>query len=273
MNPRNRRIIYESESKQTKVYLSENRLVKTIDRNSSHYQTFLKELKYYKVLSGNVAPRLLESNETSFTTQYLAGGVLLDYINKIDHSEYANVVMNVLTAVENFNSVSLENERSQNIGIIRFTRAFVGKAFILLLSGPKNTVAPLREVKANKILSVFLKPLYFLLGSFSFVILKLFKSNLLGRRFHGDLHLNNIVLDEDKNIFLVDFENVEEFGGKIIDVLFFFTILTVKLPTNVRQNLLKRISNELCFTIVDTCVWNVCSYMMRVNILRNSKFK
>tara|TARA_R110002049_G_scaffold69711_3_gene180525 strand:+ start:6699 stop:7517 length:819 start_codon:yes stop_codon:yes gene_type:complete len=266
------RVIYESETKQTKVYITDDCLVKVINKKSPYYGSFLKELEYYKIFSGNVAPRLITSDDTSFSTQFLRGGVLKDYVENIEPCELENVLMKVIIALEAFNSVSVVETQGQKTGGFKFIRAFVGKITILLLSGPKGIESSTREKKLNKIFSIGLKPFSIILGCLSLIILSSTKSMLLGKRFHGDLHLNNIILDENNHVFLVDFENVEEYSGKFVDLLYFFSILVSKLDSSKRRKLSRVIFAYFSLSSLEKLVWIAGCSIMSVAINRNSRF-
>jgi hypothetical protein len=267
-------IIYESKSKGTKVYCNDSCLTKTIEKDSIHYKFFQKELMYYRMFSNTVAPCLISSKENRFTTEFLKGGVLKEYVKNISEHEYFTLLKKVINKIETFNSPPTNDvKKTITIDFFRFVKAFVGKFSVLLLSGPKGTKPSAREKSTNKFLNAFLKPIAVLLATISFLVLRCSSSILLGNRFHGDLHLNNIVLDKNKNVYLIDFENVEEFSGKFIDLLFFYSIFTGNFNSCTRKKLTEFLYLELKLTTLDKFVWKISAFMMILARKRNSRFK
>lgn len=272
MNPNMGELIYESERKGTKVYCNDRCLTKTIKKDSLHYKFFKKELEYYQMFSGIVAPRLLESSELRFSTEFLQGGVLKDYIKCIPENEYLGLLIKVLNKIEGFNSPKPFTQKSIKNNFLIFSKAYVTKVNILLLSGPKNTESSVKENNLNKLLSVFLRPISLMVGALAYITFKHSNSKLFGNRYHGDLHLNNIVLDEDEDVYLIDFENVEEFSGKLLDIIFFYSILASDLNLNTRRKLANYIFIEFKLTFVERAVWSLCVFIMRFSKKRNSRF-
>ena len=58
---------------------------------------------------------------------------------------------------------------------------------------------------------------------------------------HNDLHCNNVIIDKEKNLHLIDFENLHSPGVWICDVLYFYATLFALFSSKPKiQNTIKK---------------------------------
>jgi hypothetical protein len=268
-------IIYQSHNKMTKVYIEDNLLVKEISTESKDFHLFTKEVFYYESFSGTVSPKLISSSLNIMKTELLPKGTLLEQLKLNADVNKEELLLQTLASLNAFNNANI-NIRKKEINkfvFFSFSCEFIKKALILLFSGPKNSEKSKILSKKNKLFISIVKPILFLLGSLTYFLLKVCRSKLLGKRYHGDLHLNNILVKNTGEILFIDFENVEEFSGKYLDVLFFFTIYVGFLEPKTIKKMTEILFSSMSFSFVDRIVWKASFFITKNFILRNSKFK
>lgn len=218
----NTEILYSSDAKRTKVSLSNGIITKQHD--GSDLLSINKEIKYYKKFSGCIGfPKLICAFENGFKIKYYENGTLLSYKKVLSRKNVCRQVFNSLicfNSIDNKDCGSLSNCNYQKW----LMKSYLSRFKDLLLSGPKGSSFSNWEKLRNKLILASTLPIVSIVVFLCFIYTIKKSPKLFGTRFHGDLHLNNVLVDENGNPILIDFENVIETPGMLVDMFYFFSI-------------------------------------------------
>lgn len=215
--------------------------------DSSFKQELMKEKEFYlKNANNSHIPALIEANDTYLIIEKVEGSTLLEYLSShvLDKTEKNDIILQVLAILHSFNKNEI-NYCNTNIDLKRFANALLNKFKVLIFSGPINTN------KNNFLYS-------FLARGFFYILLPLIKSNILrvlnsliikqvdfGGIYHGDFHLNNILIDNNAKLIAIDFEKTQYEPFFLADLSFIMGIISAKLNiSNIKEfsNLQKEIN-------------------------------
>jgi hypothetical protein len=211
---------------------------------------FRRELEFYKKFHRTLnIPTLIHYSATFFIISKLNGPTLFSYLddnslNNIDKSSIANKAIYLLNDFfECGDEIVLKvNER-------KLKRKLFDKIKVLLFSGPmgskKNTV--LYKLVVRTFFYLLLPVLSFNMSK-DIKLLKAINYNF-GKMSHGDMHLNNIMV-QDKELFLIDFEKVENQPYSLVDLLFMLGTLSPLMEEVDLVNILHK-NNSKCIPPAD----------------------
>ena len=209
-------ILHQSKYKKTailKIIVNKKICIAKVHLKSAPMATreaFASEVKYYSLLSGVVnVPALIESGDEYLLLEYVCGKSIwsLSLHSSTSQKKIINIASEVKQTVLDFNSIT----SSKIIKMNRFEayRLILGRLKDLFLSGPIGTSAHFYK-------RLQLTCLYYL--SFPLIMFSVIKhvpklieeKNMSGCRYHGDLHMNNLLYDDRGKVHLIDFERAKE---------------------------------------------------------------
>jgi len=180
-----------------------------------------KEAHYYALLREcNSVPSMISMGDDYLMTEYVDAETVWQRGAREDF-EFFPVMRQLSSMLADFNDFSGDCKPSRFKYWIWFIRTAIGQAKRLLLSGPKSTVVS----RGNYLLCQFLYwlalPLSLVLLTFIGFLCSFLYLDQMGKRYHGDLHGNNVLLSDSGRIFVVDYESVIEKPGRVFDFSYF----------------------------------------------------
>lgn len=227
----NYEIIHFSNLKKTAVLLVKNSeggiIIKTCfaDKTENSRLEFNKELLCYQSFSElNFVPDVKFSGSDYFGLNYIQGGTIYENLfnnQEMDQErEPFNYIVSIASMISEFNGTKSEHKTSTSALII--TKDIVRLLKVLLLCGPKGTNHEILRYPVLKVLDVMLKPFVFVFF-YKKIQMLLKKGFPFGIRFHGDMHMNNLLKDNVGKLHLIDFECIEKRPGMLVDALYAYT--------------------------------------------------
>lgn len=217
-------LLYKSEHKKSTVskisFGQYEGLLKNLgsEAPSESVISFNNEVAYYKLFSSESwCPELIEYGERHFVTRYLNGATVLHYYISnvsVSESESIGIARKLVDLLANFNKPALSSDRIR-ASRIKFAKIVGSRYKDILTSGPKGTV----NTRARKL---FLR-LYFITSSPLLVMLSMLMPKRYlstGNRYHGDFHMNNVIIDNEKRLWLVDYEKCMEAPLMLVDYFY-----------------------------------------------------
>jgi hypothetical protein len=220
--------LYNSQQKGTQVLHASHKgravIVKHVLPGNERSLGFLrKEAHYYALLRESaVVPHLISAGNDYLMTEYVGSQTVWQRGSKnSEDGLFFSIASQVGLMLRDFNTESHKNEQSTFRYWIWFVRAAHGQLKRLLLSGPKGTTTSRGNHFCCQLFYFLALPVSLpLLIGLGFLF-SAFYSHRMGGRYHGDLHGNNVLLSDGGKVFVVDFENVLERPGKVLDLSYF----------------------------------------------------
>tara|TARA_Y100000588_G_scaffold188919_1_gene202874 strand:+ start:6827 stop:7606 length:780 start_codon:yes stop_codon:yes gene_type:complete len=216
--------IYRSDEKKTNVSIKDGIIYKKFA--SDNCELFLKEKKFLEQLKNFVGfPDYLGCTGSTLVLKYYEKGTLLDYPGCINKDKTHEAVVKNLLEMN-----SIENNSLKDTAFFCYLKLYLSRFRDLFLSGPKKTKVKRTRYFLNKLIMYFTFAFFSILILFSYLLLR--NSNITGNVYHGDLHLNNIVLDDNCYPIIIDFENAKSIPGLLIDYCYFSQIYSARYKKN-----------------------------------------
>lgn len=204
--------------------------------HSEHKKLLLKELAIYKILKEQQVTPIFFGGEV-FLTQYIDNAETLRsaLIKLAENKKYKTFLQIVQKTFETWNravkSISISNVDFPSGEPIKLYRRYLRS---LLCSGPINT-------KANKFLTQRNTLIYFLYRiGIDWRVRKVLSSlnKSLLPIIHGDFHANNVLVDNDLNVYIIDYENV---GHGVAEIEIAYMYSQIRLLCKNKKELLDKI--------------------------------
>lgn len=204
--------------------------------HSEHKKLLLKELAIYKILKAQQVTPIFFGGEV-FLTQYIDNAETLRcaLIKLAENKKYETFLQIVQKTFETWNravkSISISNVDFPSGEPIKLYRRYLRS---LLCSGPINT-------KANKFLTQRNTLIYFLYRiGIDWRVRKVLSSlnKSLLPIVHGDFHANNVLVDNDLNVYIIDYENV---GHGVAEIEIAYMYSQIRLLCKNKKELLDKI--------------------------------
>ncbi len=183
-------------------------------------EAFTIEAEYYSLLSGVAhIPELIQKGDGYLVLEYVEGESILTFaMNKsIAQKQILSMASEVEKSIQEFNSIPNINNRT--IGKLEACRLVLSRFKDLCLSGPVGTRASLYKRQQLKCLYYFSLP-FIMLALVRHVPKLLSSASMKGRRYHGDLHMNNFLISEKLAVHLIDFECAKEKPLMFLDLAY-----------------------------------------------------
>jgi len=188
-----------------------------------------KEIQFYENNSSHYISKLIISGKDFFVIEYNEGISLYEYFKKSfsenDPTKLTDLLIETSSMLNSFHSFGngrFEGEKTKTKFVVDILFDRIGN---LISSGPKGTIKNNFEV-------FLLRQIFKLFSSkLKKTLLTIVESWLLtNAQFmstygHDDLHCNNVLVDNEKNLKLIDFENLRSPGVWISDVLYFYATI------------------------------------------------
>jgi thiamine kinase-like enzyme len=255
-------LIQESKWKKTMLFKVEkdgvNYIVKYIDRASpvDIKNKFFIEVEYYKNHQQEYLPKFIESNEELLILEFIQGKSLRETLldNSLDAKALALLIKNVQDIYI--------NSKRRNKDPNNFKNAF-SHLSNLLQSGPIQT----KHFKIS-IYKLFLNKLILLVLKFKLQwhISRIDKEDLKNGFVHGDLHYNNIIIDNERNIKFIDFENIRYDGFFDFDIMYLYAMLEINIDAESEEmKILQDAINQLLRNKLLMKMYNLFRYSVNLN--------
>ena len=186
------------------------------DENFAHHRYLMeKEEQIYRLLkTTDISPRYIGGD--MFVTEYVEGGeTLRNKLKEVLRLGNENEALNLLHATfekwQQFRKVVNRHQEfveKKNVNYI-FNRYLSS----LIVSGPIDTKWSRAMFYRNRILQLFFRIRY---RKFGKTLLQGYPAEAI----HGDFHLNNVMIDENRHVYLLDFESVKT-GRSEIELAYF----------------------------------------------------
>lgn len=246
--------------------------------DKEHYESFQRELAFYRRFDGNsFLPRPFLFEQNFLLIEYVPGNSLRQYMlacaRKGDSTgacEVLETLKLLLGQLEVFYA-----PRRGHIDLTDTSKELTALWLKLFLSGPMGT----KRSRLEKWLARVMAP------PMSRIVQRMFRRSLkkayAGKEvatcgiIHGDLHCNNIIVsDDNKKILLIDFENIEDDRFWMLDLLYLCPmVLKLTKGYELRKNVLDVVTNSSLFSSVEELIFFKQSLrLMHVAIFFNRRF-
>jgi thiamine kinase-like enzyme len=255
-------LIQESKWKKTMLFKIEkdgvNYIVKSIDKASpvDIKNKFLIEVEYYKHQQYEYLPKYIESNQELLILEFIQGRTLREELkhNLLDAKTLALLIRNI----EELYVASKRKNKGDN----NFRNAFFHLSS-LLQRGPIQTkyfkVSFLKKI-LNKL---FLLVLNIKLGWY---ISRIDKKYLKNGFVHGDLHYNNIIIDNGGEVKFIDFENIRYDGFFDFDIMYLYAMLEINIDAESEEmKILQDAINQLLRNKYLMKIYTLFRYSVNLN--------
>ena len=255
-------IIQENERKKTKLIKvkkdSQYYIVKAIGKESpiDIKNKFFIEVEYYKNHQQEYLPKFIESNEELLILEFIQGKLLRESL--IDNSLDTKILALLIKNVQDIYINSKRRKKEPN----NFKNAF-SHLSNLLQSGPIQT----KHFKTS-IYKLFLNKLILLVLKFKLQwhISRIDKEDLKNGFAHGDLHYNNIIIDNERNIKFIDFENIRYDGFFDFDIMYLYAMLEINIDAESEEmKILQDAINQLLKNKFLIKIYNLFRYSINLN--------
>tara|TARA_B100001175_G_scaffold306969_1_gene305689 strand:- start:451 stop:1266 length:816 start_codon:yes stop_codon:yes gene_type:complete len=190
---------------------------------------FDNEINFYKHNQSKLFPKLINSSEFFLIIELINGQTLREYLKTGQVDDH--FLKNIETLLDELYSESHKKLRG-NLEV-SFSNAY-NHLYALLQSGPIQN----KEAKINAFIKIRNKIFAVLLKIYLKILLStLDQSKLKCGLLHGDLHYNNILVQKDKTIKFIDFENIKYGGFFDFDQLYLYSIIEKYLNSNFIFNI------------------------------------
>lgn len=182
-----------------------------------------KEAHYYALMRESaVVPHLISTGDDYLMTEYVGAQTVWQRGSESSESGlFFSIASQVSSMLRDFNSGSHKGEQSAFQYWLWFVRAAHAQLKRLLLSGPKGTATSRGNHFCCQLFYFLALPISLPLLVVLGFLFSTFYSHRMGGRYHGDLHGNNVLLSDGGKVFVVDFENVVEKPGAVLDFSYF----------------------------------------------------
>jgi len=220
-------VLHQSEHKCTAVlrviYKDSTAIVKIWFEGASIsvINSFQRERNYYQLFECyDEIPALLAVNDNYIILTEIVGLSLFEYYssNVIDSNLASKHAESICNVIRMFNQPLVEhNIEQEKPTTLQLVVELLRKFKNLFFSGPKNTNNSLLERALLKFVFYITLPLVTLN-----IIYRagFFRKKATGRRYHGDFHMNNILLNEQNEVSLIDFECTTERSLMLVDIVY-----------------------------------------------------
>ena len=235
-------LIQENKWKKTMLFKIEkdgvNYILKSIDKASpvDIKNKFLIEVEYYKHQQYEYLPKYIESNQELLILEFIEGRTLREELkhNLLDTKTLALLIKNI-------EDMYVDNKR-KNKGANNFKIGF-SHVSNLLQSGPiqkKDIKLSFYKKILNKLILMVLKI------KLRWYISRIDKEGLKNGFVHGDLHYNNIIIDNGGGVKFIDFENIRYDGFFDFDIMYLYAMLEVNIDAESEEmKVLQNAINQL----------------------------
>jgi serine/threonine protein kinase len=235
-------LIQENKWKKTMLFKIEkdgvNYILKSIDKASpvEIKNKFLIEVEYYKHQQYEYLPKYIESNQELLILEFIEGRTLREELkhNLLDTKTLALLIKNI-------EDMYVDNKR-KNKGANNFKIGF-SHVSNLLQSGPiqkKDIKLSFYKKILNKLILMVLKI------KLRWYISRIDKEGLKNGFVHGDLHYNNIIIDNGGGVKFIDFENIRYDGFFDFDIMYLYAMLEVNIDAESEEmKVLQNAINQL----------------------------
>ena len=255
-------LIQENKWKKTKLFKVEkygiNYIVKYIDKASpvDIKNKFFIEVEYYKNKQHQYLPKFIESNKELLILEFIQGRSLRDELkhNLLDAKTLALLIKNV-------EDMYVDNKR-KNKGTNNFKNGF-SHLSNLLQSGPIQT----KHIKVSFYKKI-LNKLILLVLKFKLLwyIRRIDKKDLKNGFVHGDLHYNNIIIDNGGDVKFIDFENIRYDGFFDFDIMYLYALIEINIDAESEEmKILQDAINQLLRNKFLIKIYSLFRYSVNLN--------
>lgn len=231
--------------------------------HKAFYETLVKEEYIYRSLCyADVTPHYI--GDELFVTECLSDPkTIREYIKNLDVFIDEDAIFSVITQIiikwEKFVCINIDNLESSDP-----MKEFDKYLYSTLLACPMNSVMSAYERKRNRIIQYVFSRL--IKNKVNALINKIANNY---KTIHGDLHLNNILIDNGGKIFLVDFED-SKLCLPELELAYFMCQVHVLLKKNKKLlNMLDRYIDENVSVLSSSVVYhkmvNIFDFTIRFN--------
>ena len=255
-------LIQESKWKKTMLFKVEkdgvNYIVKSIDRASpvDIKNKFLIEVEYYKHQQHEYLPKYIESNEELLILEFIQGKSLRESL--IDNSLDAKILALLIKNVQEIYINSKRKNKDPN----NFKNVF-SHLSNLLQSGPIQT----KDIKVSFYKRILNKLILLVLKfKLRWYISRIDKKDLKNGFMHGDLHYNNIIINNNGDVKFIDFENIRHDGFFDFDIMYLYAMLEINIDSKSEEmKILQDAINQLLRDKFLMKIYNLFRYSVNLN--------
>jgi len=255
-------IIQENERKKTKLIKvkkdSQYYIVKAIGKESpiDIKNKFFIEVEYYKNHQQEYLPKFIESNEELLILEFIQGKSLRETL--IDNSLDTKILALLIKNVQEIYINSKRKNKDPN----NFKNVF-SHLSNLLQSGPIQT----KDIKVSFYKRILNKLILLVLKfKLRWYISRIDKEDLKNGFMHGDLHYNNIIINNNGDVKFIDFENIRYDGFFDFDIMYLYAMLEININEDREERkLIEYAINKLCKNKWSKKIYNLFRYSISLN--------
>ena len=255
-------IIQENERKKTKLIKvkkdSQYYIVKAIGKESpiDIKNKFFIEVEYYKNHQQEYLPKFIESNEELLILEFIQGKSLRKTL--IDNSLDTKILALLIKNVQEIYINSKRKNKDPN----NFKNVF-SHLSNLLQSGPIQT----KDIKVSFYKRILNKLILLVLKlKLRWYISRIDKEDLKNGFMHGDLHYNNIIINNNGDVKFIDFENIRHDGFFDFDIMYLYAMLEINIDSESEEmKILQDAINQLLRNNFLMKIYNLFRYSVNLN--------
>ena len=255
-------IIQENERKKTKLIKvkkdSQYYIVKAIGKESpiDIKNKFFIEVEYYKNHQQEYLPKFIESNEELLILEFIQGKSLRKTL--IDNSLDTKILALLIKNVQEIYINSKRKNKDPN----NFKNVF-SHLSNLLQSGPIQT----KDIKVSFYKRILNKLILLVLNlKLRWYISRIDKEDLKNGFMHGDLHYNNIIINNNGDVKFIDFENIRHDGFFDFDIMYLYAMLEINIDSESEEmKILQDAINQLLRNNFLMKIYNLFRYSVNLN--------
>jgi serine/threonine protein kinase len=258
-------IIQENERKKTKLIKvkkdSQYYIVKAIGKESpiDIKNKFFIEVEYYKNHQQEYLPKFIESNEELLILEFIQGKSLRETL--IDNSLDTKILALLIKNVQEIYINSKRKNKDPN----NFKNVF-SHLSNLLQSGPIQT----KDIKVSFYKRILNKLILLVLKfKLRWYISRIDKEDLKNGFVHGDLHYNNIIINNGGDVKFIDFENIRYDGFFDFDIMYLYAMLEINIDAESEE--MKILQDAINNLLRNKCLIKIYS-LFRYSVNLNNRF-
>ena len=201
-------------------------------------------------------PNLIECNEQLLILEFVEGKSLRETL--IDNSFNSKCLALLIRDVENL----YINSKRKNLNRSNFKNVF-SHLSNLLQSGPIQT----KDIKVSFYKRILNKLILLVLKlKLRWYISRIDKEDLKNGFMHGDLHYNNIIINNNGDVKFIDFENIRYDGFFDFDIMYLYAMLEININEDREEGkLIEYAINKLCKNKWSKKIYNLFRYSISLN--------
>lgn len=190
-------------------------------------EAFMNEKKYYSLFTElDITAGFIDAEDSVILLNYIDGDTIWQYskLNDLSSVSAIKIAQQIVSGICEINSV--QSLDKVNSSVIFVWKKALGRVKDLFFSGPKNTSCGF--LVSLKLKVIFYLSLPILMPIFFVHVIRILNDkSCLGVRYHGDLHMNNLVLDKKNQVYFIDFECAAERSTMFLDFLYSYATFCV----------------------------------------------